>query len=438
MMPGWMVKILIISMISSVAVSSNNIHPYLSIRNNPCNSIVVNWWNPDSKGDSQVDHGITDSYGSTLTNSIVSNFHHVELTNLLSGTIYHYRIRSSDGTIGEDNTFTTSAENTKSFSFVAYGDPRGLALPTDSTLYHTRHKELCDWLSTQDVDFAIELGDFVWDGAIVSSNPQTKINVETYYSEFFKAEQNFVKNRPIMATMGGHEAQPSNGDYVYYYDMYQDAFPSNGISDSKGRVYSFNYGNAHFVCLSSYQIDLNIQKNWLIEDLTAARANPNIKWIFVYMHAPMHTCSGQIGRADELTAWGPVFDEFGVDIVFASHNHVYERFHCIKNGQVVEDGKGTVYITNGLGGSEFNNSTSDPRLVCWFGASNLNKTLALKITINGNTLRGQAIPNLTGIAVDTFQIRKNYVDGDFDQSGNVDMKDLYLFSNSWLNTGMRP
>lgn len=437
----WLIKLFIIAatlMNLAKAYATIEIHPYLSFRNNPCDSIVINWWNLSATGDSSVDYGLTVSYGSVATNSEVSNFHHVELTGLLPATTYHYRIRSSDGTIGQDSTFTTSAINPGSFSFAVYGDPRGIALPADSTIYHTRHKQLCDWLSEQDINFVLELGDIVWDGAIRNYDPQAKIRVETYYTEFFKAEQNLAKSKPIMATMGGHEVQPGGTDYVYYFDMYEDAFPTNGPIGNKGRIYSFDYGNAHFICLSSYQISLAAQATWLEADLAAARANPNIKWIFVFMHAPMYTTSDHSGSDQQIAYWGPLFDEYHVDVVFASHNHVYERFHPIKNGQIAEDGNGTVYITNGLGGSEFNEGASDPKLFCWFGASNLNKTLGLIITVDGNNLIGQAIPNLTGIAVDSFQISKFNPQGDFNKNGIVDLHDLKILSNNWLSTGIWP
>jgi hypothetical protein len=414
------------------------IYPYLTWRNNPTNSMVVNWWNPTTTGDSSVDYGLTTSYGSVATNSAATNFQCVELTNLTPGTTYHYRIRSSDGTIGTDNTFTTSAENVTSFSFAVIGDPRGIALPSDATVYHTRHKQLLDWMTTQNLSFALETGDIVWEGAILTSDPQTKANVESYYTEFFKAEQNFTKRWPIMPTMGNHEVQPGGRDYIYYYDMYEDALPTNGTAGCRGRVYSFDYGNAHFVSLSSYQVDLNLQKTWLINDLTAARANPNIKWIFAYMHAPMYTTSGHANRDDEIAAWGPVFEEFKVDIVFAGHNHLYERFHYLKGGQVVEDRQGPMYITNGMSGAEFNNGGDDPKAVCWFGTSNLNKTVGLIITINGNYLSGQAIPNLTGVPVDSFQMMPPYLDGDYDENGIVDANDLAIFSQGWLGTGIWP
>jgi hypothetical protein len=97
------------------------VYPYLSWRNDPTNSIVVNWWNPITTGDSSVDYGLTSSYDSNEYVATATNFHSVELTGLTPATTYHYRIRSSDGTVGSDNTFTTSDVNVTSFSFAVYG-----------------------------------------------------------------------------------------------------------------------------------------------------------------------------------------------------------------------------------------------------------------------------------------------------------------------------
>lgn len=416
------------------------VYPYITFKGSPKNSICINWWNPTIAGDSSVDYGTTSSYGSVATNSAVTNFHSVELTGLTPGTTYHYRIRSSDGTLGADNTFTTEAENVTSFTFAVIGDPRGIALPSDSTTYHTRHKQLCDWLAEQNVPFVIETGDLVWEGAILTSDPQTKINVESYWTEFFKAEQNLIKKSAFMNSMGNHEVQPGGRDYIYYYDLFEDTYPTNGTAGNRGRVYSFDYGNAHFICLSSYQISLPTQATWLEQDLIAARANPNIKWIFAFMHAPMYTTSGHAGRTDEIDAWQPLFDQHQVDIVFSGHNHLYERFKPLRGGQVVEEGKGvgTLYITHGIGGAEFNNGGDDPKLVCWYGTSNLNKTIGLLITINGDNLTGQAIPNLTGVPVDTFYIAAPFIDGDYNKDGIVDTKDLGILSLDWLGTGIWP
>jgi hypothetical protein len=357
---------------------------------------VVNWWNPTATGDSFVDYGLTNSYGSTATVATVTNFHHVELTGLTPSTQYHYRVRSSDGTIGSDMTFTTADAvadaNTYSFSFAVYGDPRGG--DTANEPYYTRHQALCNWILAQNYDFALETGDTVWEGG--------GTRAQGFYTDFFELEANLSKSKVIMATMGNHEVQPNSLPYYHYYDLYTGAFPTNGTSGNTGRVYSFNYGNAHFVNLSSYQINLTTQATWLEADLIAARANPNIKWIFAFMHAPMYTTSGHAGRTDEIASWGPIFDTYHVDIVFAGHNHCYERSKSIKAGAVVADGTGTVYITSGLGGAEFN-STSPSSL---FASLFTNQTLAACVTIDGNNLTVNSITNADNVVRDTFTLSK--------------------------------
>jgi hypothetical protein len=207
-----------------------------------------------------------------------------------------------------------------------------------------------------------------------------------------------------MATMGNHEVQDA-GDSTNYQNLYSAAFPTNGTAGNNGRVYSFNYGNAHFICLSSYQISLTTQATWLEADLIAARANPNIKWIFAFMHAPMYTTNtSRPNHTGEIAAWGPLFDTYHVDIVFAGHNHLLERSKSIKAGAVVADGNGTVYITTGLGGAEFNAAgTGSPGL---FVTTYSAQTLATCVTINSNNLTVNSITNADNVVRDTFTLQK--------------------------------
>jgi hypothetical protein len=419
--------------------------PYLTWRNDPTNSIMVNWWNPAALGDSSVDYGLTDSYGSTVNNSNLVNFHHIEITGLDMGTTYHYRIRSSDGTTGADNTFTTAPDpTTESFKFVYYGDPRGQSAADEP--YYTRQGALCDWIAARgDYAFAIEGGDTVWAGASLKG-------IGKWWPDFFRIEKNLTKCKVVMHTLGNHEVQ--EGSYYYWNDFYTDAFPTGGTvgSGGAGRVYSFDYGITHFVSLATYQADLNQQATWLTSDLTAAKAR-GAKWIFVFFHAPMFTTSGHANRTDCIQAWGPVFDQFGVNAVFQAHNHVYERFHPLVTyydditnpampvwtGKIVPDGEGTVYITNGAGGAEFNNgSTADPKLVCWFGASNLNATVVTSITVNASVVTVEAIRNDTGAVIDTFTLLPRFRADDYNKDGITDINDLSIFTGSWLDTGMWP
>ena len=416
------------------------VYPYLSWKDDPNNSMMVNWYNPINTGDSSVDYGPTSSYGSTVNVPTATNYHHVELTNLTPGATYHYRIRSTDGTFGSDNTFTTAPAQINSFSFAVYGDPRGLQSQNEP--FYTYHGALCDWINANGFNFAIETGDTVWGGCASVNYP---LAAQSYYTDFYRIERNLAGSKPIMATMGNHEVQtPDSGGtatYTYYTDLYGGAYPTNGLTGSLGRTYSFNYGNAHFVCLSSFKLDRAAEGVWLDADLAAARANPNIKWIFAYMHYPLYTDSGHQGdpeQIDELNYWKPRFDQYHVDMVFGGHNHCYERSYSLKGGNIVADGNGTVYITSGLGGASFDATAPGPLFVSTYGGTNAT-TVATCITINGNYLTCTSIKNATGAILDTFQLNKAKVlAGDFNGDGTVDRKDLSIFAGSWLNTGLWP
>jgi hypothetical protein len=374
------------------------VYPYLTWRNDPTNSVVVSWLNDIVPGDSTVDYGTTDSYGSSVNVPTISKFHHVELTGLTAGQTYHYRIRSSDGYVGADNTYTVPVASPSSFRFAAYGDERGLAEVNEP--YYTYHRNLCNWILAQNYDFALQTGDTVWAGSNANS-------LNRYWPDFFRLEGNLSRSKVVMSTMGNHETQDSSNS-VNYQCLYASAFPNNSsVSDANGRVYSFNYGNAHFVCLSSFQInDATIQAPWLASDLGAASANPDIKWIFAFMHAPMYTTGGHANDTTAISAWGPLFDTYHVDIVFAGHNHNYERSKSIKAGAVVGDGVGTVYITTGLGGASFDPTgrTGDPSLFVTFFN---NQTLATCVTIDGNNLTVNSITNSDNIVRDAFTLSKD-------------------------------
>jgi hypothetical protein len=383
---------------ATVPLNSTPIYQYLTWRNDPTNSVVVNWYNSTADGDSTVDYGLTSSYGSSVNVATVTRYHHVELTGLTAGQTYHYRARSSDGTTGTDATYIVPTASPSSFRFAVYGDPRST---NQNNQYYARHQALCNWILAQNYDFALETGDTVWAGATYSPPQPTEYSLTVYWPDFFMLESNLSKSKVIMATLGNHEVQDAQ-DPTNYENFYSEAFPSNGISGNYGRNYSFNYGNAHFVCLSSYELNLNTEATWLTTDLAAARGNPNITWIFAFMHAPMYTTSGHAGRTDEIASWGPIFDTYHVDIVFAGHNHVYERSKSLKAGAVVADGTGTVYLTTGLGGAEFN-STSSSSL---FASLYTGQTLAACVTITGNQLTLQAITNADNVVRDTFTLSK--------------------------------
>jgi hypothetical protein len=71
-------------------------------------------WSTDVASDSQVEYGISNSYGtSTSLDATPVMSHSQELTGLSAGTVYHYRVKSTDAegnsAVSDDYTFTSEA-----------------------------------------------------------------------------------------------------------------------------------------------------------------------------------------------------------------------------------------------------------------------------------------------------------------------------------------
>jgi fibronectin type 3 domain-containing protein len=84
----------------------------ISANNITQTGVAINWVT-DEASDSQVEYGISTSYGNstTLNPSLVTN-HSVNLTGLVASTDYHYRVKSKDASgnlaVSGDNVFTTA------------------------------------------------------------------------------------------------------------------------------------------------------------------------------------------------------------------------------------------------------------------------------------------------------------------------------------------
>ncbi|MDB6121455.1 MAG: Fibronectin type domain protein [Pedosphaera sp.] len=75
-------------------------------------SVSISWFT-DVSSDSAVEYGPTTAYGNSVTNATMTFSHSVSLTGLTASTLYHYRVKSKNGSglqsISGDFTFTTFA-----------------------------------------------------------------------------------------------------------------------------------------------------------------------------------------------------------------------------------------------------------------------------------------------------------------------------------------
>mgnify|MGYP001812601544 FL=1 len=205
-----------------------------------------------------------------------------------------------------------------------------------------------------DVDFVITTGDnFYLSARRLTDNARNQYDnaVGRYYCPYLKdvglpdrgqincppEKQSPTTNR-FFPTIGNHDrrdtASPGVTDYLNYFTL-----PGTGFENSSAneRYYDFVQGPAHFFALDSDTArrdkqDLAAQKSWL----QAALQKSTARWKIVYFHHAAYSSSKH--GPDQVMQWP--FQEWGADVVFQGHDHVYERIM----------GDDLVYFVSGNGG----------------------------------------------------------------------------------------
>ena len=125
------------------------------------------------------------------------------------------------------------------------------------------------------------------------------------------------------ASLGNHD-RPTNRDY-------------RGFNMGGERYYTYARKNVRFFVLDSNQMDPR-QLAWLESALKQSTDD----WKICYFHHPIYSDGGRHGSDVELrVTLEPVFLKYGVNVVFAGHDHIYER---------LKPQKGITYFVNGSSG----------------------------------------------------------------------------------------
>ena len=103
------------------------------------------------------------------------------------------------------------------------------------------------------------------------------------------------------------------------------------------QYYTYRKGNVRFFALDSNYMTPQ-ELTWLEKELQNAGSD----WRICYFHHPLYSSGSFHGSATELRLLlEPLFVKYGVQVVFAGHEHVYER---------VKPQKGITYFTEGASG----------------------------------------------------------------------------------------
>ena len=255
---------------------------------------------------------------------------------------------------------------------------------------------------------------------------------------WFKIIKPFKSKMKI--AMGDHEYSDTNGGAIGIINQYLK--PLNLIKT----YYSFDMNNVHFSVIDPH-IDYGStsdQYRFIEQDLRNASTNPIIDWIFVVESRPFYT-SPSYHPADSTIrdVFHLLFDKYGVDLVFSSDNHNYQRTFPLEynnnadssNPIIIDrnqtnyngDHLGQIYLITGTAGR----SLYEIKQQAPFVAKQDDKHFGfLNIDINGKTIKGTFYANESKLPhyyyvdyqnniIDQFTISKmdkpNSNDNEFDE-----------------------
>lgn len=264
-------------------------------------SVTIAWEAGTTGGAQRLVYGAGEAMDQSVDGTLVSTrLFKATVTGLTPSSRFSYKVFSSQDE-SPAGSFVTAPAVAEPFRFGVTGDNRsdsaGHANVVAATLPH-------------DPDFMLNTGDIV-DG--------------TDYTGFFDVEKALLRNAVIFPSPGNHDAP---AQYQYGFD--------------RPNYYSFRWGNAFFLSINTdgdYGAG-SAQLPWIEAQLAAAKADATIQWIIAYHHHPVYSSGSHGDTAEAKALLNPLYKQYGVDVVFAGHDHNYERVELDNIVYVVAGGGG--------------------------------------------------------------------------------------------------
>ena len=275
------------------------------------------------------------------------------LDRLKLNTKYKYKV-SMDDTPVLEGFFTTRKPRGVKTRFVAFGD-NSFGDISDRAIAFQSFRAM--------PDFVMNAGDNVYESGLDNEYAR-------YFFPVYNADEagarigapllRAVPFYTVIANHDVHDKGPDKGpaaDFTknpdslgYYTNMY---LPTNGpianqstpiVGDPdaienfkaiagdrfpRSANYSYDYGDAHILCLDSNAYvdptDKDLQ-SWIDFDLSGTDAS----WKFVVYHHPAFNVGNEHYEEQHMRALSPLFEKHGISLVFSGHEHTYQRTRPIK------------------------------------------------------------------------------------------------------------
>ena len=434
-------------------------------------------WRTDVDDTSVVEYStdVTFATYSTLSDATLKTDHEIDITGLVPGTVYYYRIGTGGSLLSSsaDIYFKThpTLGSTDPYTFWILGGIGKARFSSNAAVTAEVRDAFYSYIGNNELD-----------GILLTGDNADSHGVDWQFQGcLFDTYADRLQNSLIWSTIGNIDGEYINsGSSIVgaYYDIF--SFPtageSGGVASGTESYYSFDYGNIHFIVLNSFEEDRSVgatMYNWALNDIQ----NTTQQWIVALWHHPpyskgWHTSEGlqyygdpaEIELIEMRENIVPMLEANGVDLVIAGHSESYERSYFINghygesasfdfgthtvgpngdgDGKTLGDGAyskssigdnaglGTVYSVNATA-SRVANGTFDHNAM-YYGVKQYGTGI---LEVDGNNLSMKFL-NRYGVIEDQFTIHKgpDYVYDNGWQDGNdpngvsTDLEDLVVVS----------
>jgi hypothetical protein len=247
----------------------------------------------------------------------VATHHALRMDGLSAGHTYEYTVTVRDAGSGRPVDEARGAFHTPPGGAA---HPLRFVLVGDVRTGHDVHAAIVEAIRAEDPDLVLMTGDLVDTGSD-----------EAEWQRFFDIEAPLLKQVPVYPAPGNHDEWRRKDGLARFLALFPRQ-PETSWS-------SFDVAGVHFVLLDSSAFADPEQRHWLERDLAAARAR-RPRAIFACMHHGPWSAALHGGNPVAVRDYVPLLDRAGVTVLFAGHDHDYERGHVGRLTYVVSGGGG--------------------------------------------------------------------------------------------------
>ena len=254
-------------------------------------SAATIYWDTDTAGTGSVSWGTTSSYGSSLAETSSVTNHRLTISGLSASTTYHYKV-TTGGVSSADYTFSTAVPVGTDFTFITMADSRGNSASADQQGLPQSFINIITREVAAHASFALFGGDMFYGSS-------TQATQQILYDKFKIATDPLAHTTPFLVAVGNHEMNFTSYSTINMFNQ-EFAQPQTGPSGYPGTVFSFDWGNSHFVIVDTCHVNTSSNcgggtnncmyymfddmLNWLDSDLASAQSR-GVRHIFVMGHS---------------------------------------------------------------------------------------------------------------------------------------------------------